>query len=291
MVAEKRSNLASRVMVAAIGVPVGVLLTYLGSWPLGLTIAGIAALGVHEFFRIADRLDCPPFVRLGVLATVVLVLLSTAYPRWPTVAEGIAVSAMVLCLAAFAAAIWLRGIDGRPVRGTAATVFGLLYVGAPLTFAALIRHGWVPETQSWRGAAFLIFPLTVTWIGDTFAYFGGRFWGKKKLAPKVSPGKTIAGGVSGLVGSVLAGVGVGSLAFGAGSALAIPVWATAVIGLVLGVIGQIGDLAESVLKRAAGVKDSSTLIPGHGGILDRFDAVLFTLPATYGLLRICEWLL
>ena len=277
-------------MVAAIGVPVGVALAYLGGWPLGITIGIIGLLGVHEFFEISTKLDAPPFVRLGLIGSAALLILATAAPSWPVVAEGIAITAMIVCLLAFAAAIWMRGIDGRPVLGTAATVFGVLYVAAPLTFASLIRHGWGFGTQSWTGAAVLVFPLTVTWLGDTGAYFGGRFWGKAKLAPKVSPGKTIAGGVSGLITSTVAGAVFGALAFGSWSALPIPVWATALMGLVLGVIGQIGDLAESVMKRAAGVKDSSALIPGHGGILDRFDAVLFTLPACYGLLRLWEWL-
>ncbi len=285
----QRSNLATRVLVAAVGVPAGVLLIYLGGWSLGVVLAAIAALGVHEYFGLSAKVDAPGFVRLGILGAVGVVLLSTAFPNWPAVATGIAVTSLVLCLLSFALAIWMRGIEGRPVTGTATTVFGVLYVGAPLAFAALLRHDWGTGPSSWAGAALLIFPLTVTWLGDTCAYFGGRRWGKTKLAPKVSPGKTVAGGVSGLVGSVATGAVCAAVAFPEGSVLPMPVWTGALIGLVLGVIGQIGDLAESTMKRTAGVKDSSTLIPGHGGILDRFDAVLFTLPAFYGLLKIWEW--
>ncbi len=285
----QRSNLATRLLVASVGIPIGVLVIYLGGWTLGVVIGAIAALGTHEFFGLSEKVDAPGFVRLGVLGTVVVVLASTASPNWPTLATAIAVVALVLCLLSFALAIWMRGIEGRPVRGTSATVFAVLYVGAPLGFAALLRHDWGAGANDWTGAAILIFPLTVTWIGDTCAYFGGRRWGKTKLAPKVSPGKTVAGGVSGLLGSLATGAVFGAVAFGGGSVLPMPIWTAAVIGLVLGVIGQIGDLAESTMKRAAGVKDSSTLIPGHGGILDRFDAVLFTLPACYGLLKLWGW--
>jgi phosphatidate cytidylyltransferase len=115
--------------------------------------------------------------------------------------------------------------------------------------------------------------MVATWIGDTAAFLVGRRLGGIKLAPRISPNKTIAGAVSGLVGSALVGA-IGFQTFGMGSA-----WLGIASGALIGTAGQLGDLAESFLKRQAGVKDSGNVIPGHGGVLDRIDALLFAFPA------------
>jgi phosphatidate cytidylyltransferase len=125
----------------------------------------------------------------------------------------------------------------------------------------------------------------VTWVGDSAAMSGGRAFGGPKMAPTISPGKTRAGGVAGLLGATMAGALLVPLALRpAGVDLGIA--AAAAIGLLLGVVGQVGDLAESLLKREAGVKDSSHLIPGHGGVLDRFDSLIFVLPVAALLFRL-----
>jgi len=160
----------------------------------------------------------------------------------------------------------------------AVTIMGAVYP-ALLAFALFLRH--LPEVASpLHGTALLLFPVVLTWLSDTFAYFAGRMWGKKKLIPKVSPGKTVAGSLGAVIGTPLAAVGYSILLqrfptwrMGIGEALA--------FGLLVSVAAQVGDLAESLLKRDVGVKDSGRLLPGHGGALDRFDSLFFTLPLGY----------
>src|SRR5690606_36087730 len=132
----------------------------------------------------------------------------------------------------------------------------------------------------------LAMPIALTWLGDTFAYFGGRAWGKRKLIPSVSPGKTIAGALSSVAGTMVMGALYAWLIFGLWLGVDYPLLLGALAGVIVSITAQIGDLAESLLKREAGVKDSGALLPGHGGVLDRFDALFFTLPLMYWYLRL-----
>ena len=131
----------------------------------------------------------------------------------------------------------------------------------------------------------MFFPLVVTWVVDTAAMFGGRAMGGPKLAPTVSPGKTRSGSLAGVVGGLVVAPLFGALVFPA-VGLAIPLWELLVIAAVLGIVGQMGDLAESLFKREAGVKDSSHLIPGHGGVLDRLDSLYFVVPVAAAMYRL-----
>ena len=132
----------------------------------------------------------------------------------------------------------------------------------------------------------VVFPMAVAWLGDTAAYFVGSLYGKRKLIPSVSPGKTIEGGLAGLACAILVGGVMGwfPLEFHADNGLSALIGGS--LGLVLGIGAQLGDLAESVMKREAGVKDSGDFFPGHGGILDRFDALIFTIPMAYVLISL-----
>ncbi|HET7462937.1 MAG TPA: phosphatidate cytidylyltransferase, partial [Longimicrobium sp.] len=187
-------------------------------------------------------------------------------------------AAVVILLAALTAAIWQRGVAGEPLLSVAVTFMGAVYP-ALLAFALFLRH--LPGIESpLHGTAILLFPVVLTWLSDTFAYFAGRLWGKKKLIPRVSPGKTVAGALGAVIGTPLAAVGYalflqrfGTLRPGLAEA--------AVFGVAVSVAAQVGDLAESLLKRDVGVKDSGKLLPGHGGALDRFDSLFFTLPLGY----------
>ena len=168
---------------------------------------------------------------------------------------------------------------------------GSLYLGLPVFAAVGVRSipgstdaTWLTDLATsvsvrWdstpRGLAWALLVILVTWVGDTAAFFVGGTWGKRKFAPRISPNKTIEGAAGGLAGSIC----VSALMFqtsGLGTW-----WLGSIIGGVLGATGQIGDLAESFLKRQAGVKDSGAMIPGHGGILDRIDALLFAFPAGF----------
>ena len=131
--------------------------------------------------------------------------------------------------------------------------------------------------QSWPGAWLVFFPLVVTWSCDTAAMFGGRMLQGPRLAPSISPGKTRSGAAAGVAGALLVAPVFGTLVFPRVGVEASP-WQLLAMAAVLSVVGQIGDLAESLFKREAGVKDSSQLIPGHGGVLDRLDSLYFVIP-------------
>lgn len=279
------SELTKRVAVAAAGIPLAVLVVYIGGWLLAGILAGIAAGGAAELYRLAARRGARPFVIPGAALAAALVLLPLLTPRpealaWPLFLAGALVVA--------AAAIFRRGVAGSPLAVTAITTFGALLTGGTLMYGVMLRHlpvtGTRPDWGHWVGPALIAFPITLTWLGDTFAYFGGRRFGRRKLIPAVSPAKTVEGALSSVIGTVLAGAGYAHFIFGMWLGVPLDAVAGALIGLVISPVAQVGDLAESLLKREAGVKDSGALLPGHGGVLDRFDALFFTIPVMYWLL-------
>ncbi|MBF0381266.1 MAG: phosphatidate cytidylyltransferase [Magnetococcales bacterium] len=148
---------------------------------------------------------------------------------------------------------------------------GLIYCTIPLILLIKIKSD--------LGGHFLVFLLLIIWATDSGAYFSGKFFGKRKLAPRLSPGKTWVGFYGGCLGGILVSL-AGNILF----SFAFPYWQAILIGLFLSLAGQLGDLAESLLKRESGIKDSGNLIPGHGGLLDRLDSVLFAAPVFYILL-------
>jgi phosphatidate cytidylyltransferase len=186
-----------------------------------------------------------------------------------------------------------------PIKGSTrdimASVLPIVYVAIPLAHLLAIRaladhqpatwvstlSGWSPLDNPAAGLAWLVLIVGVTWLTDTAAYLGGRSFGRHKLAPTLSPGKTIEGAASGVIFGVVSAVGFTALL-----GLPIPLYVAGVMGLILSVAAQIGDLVESLIKRDLGIKDMGNLIPGHGGILDRIDALLFTLPVGYYLIRV-----
>jgi phosphatidate cytidylyltransferase len=190
----------------------------------------------------------------------------------------VAATAIVACTAA----IWARGVAGDPLLSVSVTVFGAVYTGL-LLFALFLRH--LPGIESrLHGTVLLLAPVVLTWINDSFAYFGGRTWGKHKLIPKVSPGKTVEGAVCALFGTLLSAVGYAFL-LARFPSYQMGIVEAAFFGVLISVSSQTGDLAESLFKRDVGVKDSGTLLPGHGGALDRFDSLFFTLPLGYAFFR------
>jgi len=178
-----------------------------------------------------------------------------------------------------------RGPARRPLSAVAVTVFGSLYASALLAFTIAIRHGPHADAHPRGSVALVLLPLIVTWVCDTSAMAAGTLIGGPKLAPVLSPRKTWAGAVGGLVGGLVAALVYGPLVLDR-VALRLDVLQLATVGVVVTVTAQVGDVAESLFKREAGVKDSSSLIPGHGGVLDRLDSLYFVMPASAALFRL-----
>jgi phosphatidate cytidylyltransferase len=194
----------------------------------------------------------------------------------------------VLVLALFSAAIFVRGVSGRPLESVSLTVFGILYTGAMLSFAYVLRyHPYAIGTAA--GTALLMLALVLVWISDTAAYVVGRTLGKRKLIPSVSPGKTVAGAVGALITSAVASWALVRFVLVPQAQLGLRPAHAILFGIAVSTAVQLGDLAESLIKRQAGVKDSSQIIPGHGGVLDRIDGMLFALPVAYWLFN--AWLI
>lgn len=273
------NNLVRRIAVAVVAIPLALVVVWLGGWPLAALVALIAVLGTRELFDIAAKQGIAAFRTTGLLAAAAVPLLvywaiSDATARsWLADSWTYLGAAFVLLI--LGQALLGRAPTERPLGAVAVTAFGVAYAGMLPSFLLGIRHGQWP-TQSWSGAALVFFPLVVTWVCDSAAMFGGRAFGGAKLAPTISPGKTRAGGIAGLVGGVL----VAPLALHVLLPLGVHLHLlpACAMALALSVVGQLGDLAESLFKREAGVKDSSTLIPGHGGVLDRFDSLYVVLP-------------
>lgn len=277
------SETLQRTLVAAVGIPIAVGVVYVGGWLLALLLAAIAVLAVLEFYRMAEQKRALPLAPLGAAAAVALVLLAALRVTEATQGEWTWPLVVGLVLLASAATIWLRGVEGEPLLSLSVTLFGALYTGGLLSFGLLLRH--LPGVQgAWHGTALLFAPVVLTWASDTFAYFVGRRWGRRKLIPTVSPGKTVEGSVGALVGTVVVAAAY-AWVLGLFASYRLSLVAAVALGVLISVAAQVGDLVESLVKRDAGVKDSGALLPGHGGALDRFDSLLFTLPIAYGFFR------
>lgn len=284
-------ELGRRVAVAAVGIPLVLAIIWVGGFPLALLLAGAAAMAAHEFYGLARARGIAAFAPAGVGVSAALVLVAYAwggaYEAWAPPALALVLLLLGICLVA---SVWMRWPTGEPVTASAVTVAGALYTGGALAFGVFLREmpgrveGFSPV--QWHHTAFLLLPLLCTWAGDSAAYFAGRAFGRRKLFPLASPGKTVAGGVAGLGGSVAAAALVAWAALSGSGPLRVSLPLALALGLGLGVAAQLGDVAESVMKRWAGVKDSGKLLPGHGGMLDRIDALLLSVPAAYGLLAV-----
>ena len=274
------SNLVRRVGFAVVAIPLALLLVWFGGLPLALLLAVAAALATRELFGLAERRGVRPATIPGVLTAAALAPLT-----WAALSTGHGPE--LAGVAPYAVALWLlllltwalvaRGPADRPLEAVAVTWLAVAYTGALPAFLLLIRHGQHP-LRSWAGAWLVFFPLVVTWVCDTAAMFAGRTIGGPKLAPTISPGKTRSGTLAGVAGGLLVAPVFGRWVFPT-VGVELPGWQLLAIAGVLSVVGQVGDLAESLFKREAGVKDSSNLIPGHGGVLDRLDSLYFVVPA------------
>ena len=257
------SNWLSRVVVAAILLPIVLGAVYLGGWYLFALVAIGAAIALHEYWLLGRALS--PLAPAGYIGGA-LALLGAQLDGVGWMLGG--------ALTTFALAFLLKAISEARAAATAAissTVTGALWICGGLGFLILLRH--FPT----HGRLALYTVLLAVWAGDTFAYFGGRLIGRHRMAPTLSPGKTWEGFV---VGS-LVGVFVAFVALYQDRDTYLVIWQALVLGVVVVLVAVAGDLFESMLKRDMQVKDTGQLLGGHGGVLDRIDALLFASAAAF----------
>lgn len=248
-----------RVLTAAVGIPLVVLVTlFAPHWIFALVVGLFSALSVEEYFSLVEKKGIERPGR-WFLVPAAGVSVSFLWGFGGALGAVVAAAMLLMTVAVFAGS--LQAAVGRVGIGLGSIVY------CPLTLGFLVA---IPRER-------ILLLLAIIWAGDIAAYYGGRAVGRHLLAPKVSPKKTIEGALAGLIGSVLAGASGGTWFLH--QALPTSIW----ISIVTGIAGQLGDLAESVLKRSAGVKDSSSIMPGHGGILDRLDSLFFATPIFYWL--------
>jgi phosphatidate cytidylyltransferase len=273
------SNLAARVIVAVVAIPLVIGAVYIGGVVLAVTLGVVSALAARELFGIATAGGYAPLTRTGTAIAFLLPIGVHYFRLGRFVPPEIALGAMVI-IALFALALFRRSSEQHPLGAVAVTFFGVLYTAGFLSFAYALRyHNYVVTARA--GSALVFYPFVLTWISDTAGYFVGRAFGKAKLMPSVSPGKTRAGAIGALVFCMLASWGYTQWVLVPYASLGLTMGVALTLGAIIGAAVQVGDLVESLLKREGGVKDSSHLIPGHGGVLDRIDGMLFALPVTY----------
>jgi phosphatidate cytidylyltransferase len=287
------SELTRRVLFSLVAIPVALGAIWYGDWALAALLAIAAALGAYEYFGIARAAGHQPFATAGA-ALAGLVPIALHAQRLGVYRGDLGTIALVILLVLFAASIWRRWPDGRPLGATATTGFGIAYTGATLGYGYLLRYHPYAVGRT-AGAALLALPLLLTWTSDIGAYFVGRALGRRKLIPAVSPGKTVAGAVGSLVLCMIVAWAYQRWVLVPQATLALqpliaPIGASGALlfGAIVSIAAQVGDLAESLIKRESGVKDSSHLLPGHGGVLDRLDSLFFVLPVAY---LAFDWLL
>ena len=282
------SNLVRRVGFAAVAIPIALGVVWLGGWLLVALIALIGVLGARELLDFARRQGIRPSTPIALGTAAVFAPLGYLVLTKPDASAGVAAwwpyAAAVWLLLTLTWALAARRPADRPLGAVAVTLLAPLYAGALPAFLLVLRHGAYPM-RSWAGTWLVFLPLIVTWVCDTAAMFGGRAMKGPKLAPTVSPGKTRSGSAAGVIGGLAVAVIFALFVF---PALGIRVSLTALVlmAVVWSTMGQVGDLAESLFKREVGVKDSSALIPGHGGVLDRFDSLYFVVPLAAAMYRL-----
>ncbi|MDH4046056.1 MAG: phosphatidate cytidylyltransferase [Gemmatimonadota bacterium] len=272
-----------RVAVAAVAIPVALGLVRVGGWLLVAALAALAVLGTLELFRMAAARGGHPFPLLGAgVAGLMPVAVHTALGGDLT-PRMVAFAGVAWVIVVMTAAVLRRAPEARPLEAVTTTLVAPVYTGLMPSFVLLYRHGTTAEP--WAATWLVFLPLVSVWICDSAAMTVGGIVGGPKFAPVVSPNKTWSGTIAGsLAGAVVAPL-FGALLL-APHGVAIGIGRLALFGLVVASVGQVGDLAESLFKREAGVKDSGSVFPGHGGVLDRLDSLYWALPTGAALLAL-----
>lgn len=264
------AQLKSRALVVLVGAPLIIAIVLVGKIPFMLLTSLILIGSLYEFYQLAQKKGAFPDVVLSILAALLLIwdMYFYASQHFLPLLTGYTIIVAIL---------QLRQKNGSQMINLATNLLGVIYLGVLLSFFVGIRELPLKINLDYsRGGYWILTILLTIWIGDSVAYFAGSSIGKHKLAKRISPKKTVEGAVGGFFGMLIV-IFISRFAF----SLEWTLWDTLIIGVICGTIGQISDLAESQFKRDAGVKDSSNLLPGHGGMFDRFDVLFLTPPVIY----------
>ena len=272
--------LRQRVLSAIIIVPILFASIWFSNPWFSIVVAIAALLGVIEFYAMVDRTGWQPLAIFGTLWTLFFIFNAYYAPKYSSNNIYILVTSALIASAVALSLVWvlfLRSSSKKVMISWAASMAGIFYMGWLLSYWVLIMNHYGGD---WDGRDWVILALFSTFAVDTAAYFVGRTWGRHKMAPTVSPRKTWEGAIGGLVGALVAVIALALLLN-----VDISYGEMVILGVLIAVFAQLGDLAESKLKRSMGVKEASNLIPGHGGILDRLDSIVFTGVVVYYCLR------
>lgn len=260
------SNALLRILTAVIGAPLLLGITYLGGWYFGVLVLLLGLMAQMEVYGLMEQTDVRPWKSAGLVLGAVLALRAFIPFALPF--------ALIGFLGLLAWSPFSR--TKTPLFSLAGTLFGVIYPTALLAFLTDLRLSSGPSVGNLEAFYLTLSVFLLIWATDILAYYSGKTFGKHKLAPTISPKKTWEGAIGGATGAILVAV-VLKLYL-----LPFLAWQhVLVMALICGGISQIGDLAESRFKRSVGAKDSSTILPGHGGVLDRFDAMILAVPLVY----------
>lgn len=280
----------TRILTAILLVPVVLAVVWWGpAWLIATIVGGVTLIALYEFFRIAAGAALTGF-RVWTMASAVLLVIgqygAATFESWTAGGgfrivrgqeSGIEIVLIVFLVGVGLFVIWRAEPVAKALGAIGISAAGLLFVALPLSYVLRlwgIEWRGTGSAATGRGQMWVIFTLSIVWVGDSAAYFVGRWVGRNKLAPVLSPSKTWEGSIGNLLGSLAV-----ALVFSRWSRVELA-HLLAAAGLT-SIAGQIGDLVESAYKRSAGVKDSGALLPGHGGMLDRIDALIFAAPVMW----------
>lgn len=266
--------LLHRVLSAAIGIPLGIVVVWKGGVWLAFAVALLAVLGFQEYHAALRLRHVEALREIGFPAVLAL----AAGPYFLSGLDLLFFLQGVLVLVAVASLSFhiFAPVEGSKLASAAATVLGVVYIGFLFGFSVMVREmpGPAPAGALPFGLRLFLLVWLATMAADTGAYACGKAFGRRPLCPAISPGKTVEGAIGGLLGALLT-----AAAFGTWFQFAL--WHSLALGVLMAVVGLVGDLGKSVIKRDVGVKDFGSLIPGHGGVLDRFDSTLVNMPVAY----------
>lgn len=271
------TSLPLRVATTVVAVPLLLGLAWIGGYFYLAFALLLLVLALREFNLLLESKGLMPHWKAGMAAVLLAPVAAFQRLRTGRIQEWHLGALLTILVLGVLLAELRRGAGRQAIANSAATLLGVFYVGWLGTHIVLLRElPWILGEPYARGAAYAMLPFVMVWSCDTAAYGVGRAFGRRRLMPNVSPKKTTEGAWAGL----LAAIGAAFLAR-ATFARFLTVGDAALLGFLVGVFGQLGDLVESLLKRDSEAKDTSQLIPGHGGVLDRFDSLLFAAPVVY----------